>query len=233
MTGWWLWLYVASMAAGLLLFVRWAADPRGVPRIEYHVAIAIPLWSGFWYTVTALGGGQTDGGGHLTYWARYADWAVSASLLLVALALTATHALPRRHPALLATLIGINVAMILSGLLADLADGLLTRWLLYAFGTVALLVIYALIWGPLRSLARRQPSGLHHAYWEVALLLTVLWAGYPVIWLLGPPGLDLLGASVDTALFVLLSIVSKVGWSILDLGRLRQLAARGELPVLR
>ena len=231
MTGWWLWFYVAAMAAGVLFLVRWAADPRGVPRVEYAVAIAVPLWSGLWYTVTALGGGRTDGGGHPTYWARYADWVVSASLLLVALALTATHALPGRHPPLFVALVGTNVVMVLSGLLADLADGAVTRWLCYTLGTVALLVIYALVWGPLRAVARRQPVGLQHAYREAALLLSLLWIGYPVIWFVSPTGVGLLGAPTDTALFVLLSIASKVGWGILDLGRLRQLSARHELPI--
>src|SRR5688500_9380868 len=56
MTEWWLWMYVAAMAGGVVLFSWWRADPRGVPRSEYRVAIAIPLWSGSWYLLMALGG---------------------------------------------------------------------------------------------------------------------------------------------------------------------------------
>ncbi|MGB2568593.1 bacteriorhodopsin [Micromonospora citrea] len=228
---WWLWLYVAAMTAGALLFLRWHADPKGVPRIEYRVAIAIPVWSGLWYTVMALGGGRTEGEDHPIYWARYVDWTVTASLLLVALALTATHALPGRHPVLLAALVGTNVAMLLSGFLADLTADRWARYLLFGLGSLCLLVVLALIWGPLRAVARRQPDGLYHTYREAAALLSVLWLGYPLFWLLGPSGVGLLGAAVVSGLFVALSVASKVGWSIVDLGRLRALSVRGELPL--
>lgn len=231
MSGWWQWGYVAAMAAGVLLFLRWSADPKGVPAAEYRVALAVPLWSGVWYAVLALGGGRIDGGDHPVYWARYVDWAVTAPLLLAALTLTATHALPHRHPRLLTALVGANLAMLLCGFLAELATGPWPRYLLFILGALTLLAIFALIYGPLRAIARRQPSGLYRTYREAALLLGVLWLGYPVIWLLGPSGVGLLGATTDTALFVLLSIASKVGWGALDLARLRELAARGELPL--
>ena len=36
------WLYVAGMAAGVLLFWAWSRDPRGVPQYEYLIAMFIP-----------------------------------------------------------------------------------------------------------------------------------------------------------------------------------------------
>ncbi|MEV5633488.1 bacteriorhodopsin [Micromonospora tulbaghiae] len=232
MTGWWLWSYVAAMAGGVVLFLALWARPCGVPAIEYQVAVAVPVWSGLWYAVLALGDGRvTDPGGQPVYWARYADWAVSASLLLVALALTATHALPGRHRGLTATLVGLNVTMVAAGLLADLAGGTWSRYLYFTLGSLTLSGIFAVIWGPLRSVARRQPEGLHHAYVEAAALLTLLWLGYPLIWLGGPSGVGLLSPTTDTALFVLLSVASKVGWGAFDLARLRGLARRSELAV--
>ena len=121
--------------------------------------------------------------------------------------------------------------MITAGLLADLSAGTRSRYLYFALGAVALLGIFAVIWGPLRSVARRQPDGLHHAYVEAAALLTLLWIGYPLIWLAGPSGAGLLGPTMDTALFVLLSIASKIGWGAFDLARLRGLARRHELAL--
>ncbi|MBQ1071989.1 bacteriorhodopsin [Micromonospora sp. C31] len=232
MTEWWLWMYVAAMAGGVVVFTRWRADPRGVPPSEYRVAIAIPLWSGLWYLVLALGGGRAEVAGHTVYWARYADWVVTASLLLVALVLTATHALPGRCWRLMGALVGANVVMILSGLAADLMADLTARYTLYAIGVVALLAVYGLIWGPLRTHAHRQPERIAAVYTEAALLLSVLWAGYPVFWVLGPSGVGLLGSDTTSLLLVVLSILSKVGWSILDLGRLRALSDRGQLAVV-
>ncbi|MEU7930379.1 bacteriorhodopsin [Micromonospora echinofusca] len=232
MTEWWLWTYVAAMAGGVLLFSRWRADPRGVPRSEYRVAIAIPLWSGFWYLVMALGGGRAEVAGHTVYWARYVDWVVTAPLLLVALMLTGTHSLPGRRWRLMTALVGANVVVILSGLAADLTANATSRYSLYAIGMLSLLAVYALVWGPLRAHAHRQPERIAAVYTEAALLLSVLWAGYPLFWLLGPSGVGLLGSTTTSMLFVGLSILSKVGWSIVDLSRLRTLSDRGHLTVV-
>lgn len=226
-----LWSYVAVMAAGAALFVAWSRDPRGVPRLEYAVATAIPLWSGFWYAVMALGGGQTEVAGQTTYWARYADWLVSTPLLLVALSLTAMHALPKKRWDLVAALVVADVFMITCGLLADLQEDRTARYAFYAAGVVALLTIFYLVAVPLRRVALQQPPEMAAVHKEVAVLLAVLWTGYPVIWLLGPSGVGVFGDSTDTALFVLLPILSKVGWSIVDLGRLRGLASRDRLEV--
>jgi bacteriorhodopsin len=46
-----------------------------------------------------------------------------------------------------------------------------------------------------------------------------------VIWILGPSGIGLFSQAIDTLLFVLVPIVSKVGWSIVDLTSLRALNA--------
>ncbi|MBQ0893198.1 bacteriorhodopsin [Micromonospora sp. U56] len=232
MTEWWLWMYVAAMAGGVVLFTRWRADPRGVPGSEYRVAIAIPLWSGFWYLVMALGGGRAEVAGLTLYWARYVDWAVTAPLLLVALMLTATHSLPGRCWGLTSALVGTNLVVFLSGLAAELATDATIRYTLFTIGVLAFLGLYGLIWGPLRTHAHRQPEGIAAVYTEAAQLLSVLWVGYPLFWLIGPTGVDLISSATTSLLFVLLSILTKVGWSILDLGRLRALSDRGHLTVV-
>ncbi|MEU4566796.1 bacteriorhodopsin [Micromonospora sp. NPDC023956] len=231
MTEWWLWMYIAAMAGGVVLFARWRANPRGVPLSEYRVAIAIPLWSGSWYLVMALGGGRTEVAGHLLYWARYVDWVVTAPLLLVALTLTATHSLPGRCWGLMSALIGTTVVVIISGLAAELTSDANTRYTLYTVGVLAFLAVYGLIWGPLHAHVRRQPKEIVEVYREAALLLSALWVGYPLLWLIGPTGVGLIGSSTTSLLFVVLSILSKVGWSIVDLGRLRSLSDRGRLIV--
>ncbi len=206
-------------------------QPLGVPRVEYLIAAAIPLWSGLWYAVMALGGGQVEVAGQTTYWARYVDWVVSTPLLLVALVLTATHALTRRRRGLVAALVGADVLMITSGAFADLAEDTTVRFSLYGIGWLALMAILGLIWGPLRRVAEQQPPAMAKAFRDVALLLSVLWVGYPLIWFVGPSGLALVGETTDTALFVVLPIFSKVVWSLVDLSRLRSLSRRGELTI--
>lgn len=219
-------IYVVSMAAGALLFVSWARDPQGVPRWEYLVAAFIPVWSGLAYLALGLGMGTVEAGGHTVHWARYADWVVTTPLLLTALWLTATTDADRkRHAPTLVTLVCADVVMILSGLVADLAPGETTRFVYYGVGVAALVVIFGTVWGPLRRVAEATGPEIGGIYRTVATYLSLFWVGYPATWLLGPSGLGVISERADVALFVLLPIFSKVGYSVLDLSLLRRHAS--------
>lgn len=216
-------IYVGCMAAGALLFAAWARNPRGVPREEYLVAILIPVWSGIAYLAIALGLGEVELAGKTTYWARYADWVVTTPLLLVALAFTAMHRLPKRDYVLMGSLVGADVVMIVCGLIGDLSEPP-ARFVFFWIGVAAFAVVLWLVWGPLRRLAHRQGDDLGRVYTTVAGYLTAFWFMYPTIWILGPSGIGLFGQDLDSLLFVVTPVFSKVGFSILDLSLLRRLS---------
>ena len=224
------WLYVAGMAVGVLLFWAWSRNPRGVPQYEYLIAMFIPVWSGLAYTAMALGQGQVEIAGQTTYFARYIDWVVTTPLLLLALGLTAMFYVPKdkRQVSLLAGLLGADIVMILCGLVADLSGRPEVRLTWYALGCVALVVVLWGIWGPLRNIAAAHGERLAKIYNRLALYLTVLWFGYPTVWLLGPSGLGVFDQTTDTLLFVVLPFFSKVVFSIIDLSSLRGLEKTAE-----
>jgi len=214
-------IYVVTMAAGALLFVAWSRNPRGVPQYEYLIATFIPVWSAAAYLAMAFDQGKVTVEGQITYYARYLDWVVTTPLLLLALALTAMHRIPK-DKTLIAALMGADVFMILTGLIADLSPTPV-RYVWYGLGVAAFLVILYLIWVPLRAKAESQGAEVAAIFRRVAGLLSVLWVAYPTVWLLGPSGLGLLDQTFDTLLFTLVPIFSKVGWSIVDLSSLRSL----------
>lgn len=220
----WLWFYVACMAAGSIAIMWMSRDPKGVPHFEYAAAAFIPVWSGLAYMASALDQGVIEVAGRSVYLARYADWLVTTPLLLATLAWTAMF-YTKKHVSLIVTIMGADVIMILSGLFADLTTYGPVKWLWYIIGCVCLGIIYWVAWGPFRHIAHEQGPELGAAYTRVATLLSVLWVGYPLVWALGPSGLGLLGSTTDVALFVLLPIVSKVGFSLYDLSELRKLGA--------
>ncbi len=227
-----LYIYVACMAAGALLFSIWARDPKGVHREEYLVAILIPVWSGLAYLAMASGLGTVEIAGQTTYWARYVDWVVTTPLLLVALFLTATHRLRDRPYTLLAALVAADVVMIACGAVGDLSTGG-TRMLFFLIGCAALVVVFLLAWFPLRRLAATQGADLERVYTIVLAYLSVCWIGYPTIWYFGPSGIGAISQPVETILFVALPVFSKVGFSILDLFLLRRLSpTRSHNPAL-
>ena len=215
------WIYVVVMAGGAALFYVWYRDPRGVPRGEYLVAMLIPIWSGLAYTAMALGLGQTEIAGQTTYWARYADWIVSTPLLVTALWMTASLEHKEKPWLLLGALVAADVIMILCGLVGDLSTGG-ARFIFFGIGVAALVALFGLVWGPLRREAHAHNDALGSIFDKSAAYLAVFWIGYPLTWILGPSGVGLLSQPVDTALFVLLPIFSKVGFSVFDLGMLRR-----------
>lgn len=219
-------VYVASMAAGALLFIAWSRDPKGVPVWEYLVAAIIPVWSGLAYLAMGLGLGTVEVAGQTTYWARYADWVVTTPLLLAALWMTATTRSDKRpHVPTLLTLVAADVVMILSGLVADLSEGS-ARLVFYGIGVAALAVVFWTAFTSLRRVAH-QDAAVGRIYDRVALYLALFWVGYPLTWILGPSGFGVVGQDVDTALFILLPIFSKVGFSVYDLSLLRRLSTEG------
>lgn len=222
------WIYVASMIGGALLFWAWSRQPKGVPQYEYSIAMLIPIWSALAYMAMALGQGKTEVAGQITHYARYADWVVSTPLLLLALAFTAMFYVPKhqREVTLLFRLVAADVVMIVCGLCADLSENPTARLLWFTCGVGAFLAVLYVVWGPLRRTANESDAEIGVIYTKLAGFLTVLWISYPTIWALGPSGVGVLGQTLETALFVAVPFFSKVGFSILDLNYLRELASR-------
>ncbi|CAM3362443.1 bacteriorhodopsin [Deinococcus saxicola] len=220
----WQGLYITCMALGALLFIAWSRQPRGVPASEYLIATAIPVWSGLAYLGLLLGQGTVEVDGQTTYYARYIDWAVTTPLLLTSLALTAMFRQAKKNYTLIGALIFSDLVMIGSGLVADLSTGS-ARTVWFLCGVVAFLIVLSLIWGPVRALAAASGADLKGVYDRSAGFLSVLWVAYPTIWALGPSGIGALSQPIETALFVIVPVLSKVGFSIVDLAGLRGLRA--------
>jgi bacteriorhodopsin len=222
------WLYILGMAIGALYFIGLSKNPRGVPKYEYLIATFIPIWSGLAYLSMVLPQGDLEQGkiavaGQITHYARYIDWIVTTPLLLLALSLTAMHYLVKKDWILIASLMGTQVIVIVSGLIADLSTVPWVRYLWYINGVVAFLIVLGTIWGPLRSKARSQGRELSSFFDKLTTYFTVLWIGYPIVWIIGPSGFNLINQTIDTFLFCLLPFFSKVGFSIWDLNGLRNL----------
>jgi bacteriorhodopsin len=224
------WLYIAGMAIGAIHFILLSRNPRGVPRYEYLVAAFIPIWSGLAYLSMVLPGavleqGKIEVAGQITHFARYIDWVVTTPLLLLALSWTAMHHLHKKDWTLSASLMLTQVIVVVCGLVADFSVIPWVRYLWYLNGVVAFLVILGGIWGSLRAKTRSQGPELSEFFDRIATYFTVLWICYPIVWILGPSGFRVFDQTVDTFLFCLIPLFSKVGFSFLDLHGLRNLSS--------
>jgi bacteriorhodopsin len=228
----WHWLYIGGMSIGAIYFALLGKNPRGLPKLEYFVATFIPLWSGLMYLTMVLPTsgdglelGKIEVAGQITHLARYADWIVTTPLLLMSLSWTAMHHHKSKDWTLIFSLMATQVIVIVSGLLADLSDVPWVRYLWYAIGCVAFLVVLWGIWGPLRQKTNGDAE-LSSFYKGLTTFFTITWICYPLIWILGPSGVRLFGQNVDTFLFCLVPFFSKVVFSFLDLNGLRSIGHR-------
>jgi bacteriorhodopsin len=195
------------------------------------VAVFIPVWSGLAYLSQLTGQGIVEVGGREVYVARYLDWTVTTPLLLLALFWTATHRAAERRYTLAGLLVGAQVVMILSGLIADLSPSLALRNLWFAVGCAALVAVFWVFWFPMRRIADLQGADLGRVYRIAAAYLSVQWLLYPAIVYAGPSYAGLLGRTPETWLLVIVPFFSKVGFSALDLWMLRRLAPAAPVRV--
>ncbi|CAH0999569.1 hypothetical protein LEM8419_00869 [Neolewinella maritima] len=215
------WGYVAVMALSAVAILVMARNPKGVPQYKYMIHAFVVIWSGLAYSALALGQGTVAVGGETVYFARYLDWVVSTPLLLLSLVLTGKYTL-KLEGSITAGLLGSQIIMILTGLIADLS-ATENRWFWYIAGCVALLVVFRLMWKELYAKAKIQGPELTAAYKASAVYLSVQWLLYPLVWALGSPGLAVFNPTLTSVLFIILPIVSKSGFAFYNLAKLRAL----------
>ena len=219
--GIWLWIGTLGMFLGMLYFIArgWGETDRR--RQEFYiVTIFITAIAFVNYLAMALGFGLTTvtlGGEELPiYWARYTDWLFTTPLLLIDLGLLAGA---NRNQ--LASLVGLDVLMIGTGAIATLSTSAAvlsaggTRLVWWGVSTGFLLVLLYMLYGSLDEKASRLSGQAASTFSTLRTLIVVVWLVYPVWWLLGTEGLQIVSLNIETAGFMVLDLVAKVGFGFL------------------
>jgi len=219
--GLWLWIGTAGMLLGMLYFIArgWGDDDER--RQEFYiVTIMITAIAFVNYLSMALGFGLTMvevGGEELPiYWARYTDWFFTTPLLLIDLGLLAGA---NRNQ--LAALVGLDMLMIATGALATLSggEGPLTagtrRLIWWGVSTGLLLVLLYMLYGALQRQVGRLSGDVQSKFGTLRTLIVVVWLIYPVWWLIGTEGFGAIGLYIETAGFMVIDLIAKVGFGII------------------
>ncbi len=181
----------------------------------YWITAAITGFAFISYLAMASGAGSTilDDGREF-YFFRYLDWLVTTPLLLLDLALLAL-ANPGRNTGLIAGLIGLDVVMILTGLVAGASTSAFVATVFFIISTAALVGVLYLLYTRLFTAARAQSPNVAGIFSTLAILTIVLWSLYPVVWLLGTEGFRAIGQGGEIFLFLILDLLAKVGFGFL------------------
>jgi bacteriorhodopsin len=212
------------MFLGMLYFIArgWGEEDRR--RQEFYiVTIFITAIAFVNYLSMALGFGLTTvevGGEELPiYWARYTDWLFTTPLLLIDLGLLAGASRNQ-----LATLVGLDALMIGTGAVATLAGGNFAvfglddgarRLIWWGVSTGFLLVLLYFLFGTLSEQAQSLSSDVGAKFAQLRNLIVVVWLVYPAWWLIGSEGLAIVGLPIETAGFMVLDLVAKIGFGFI------------------
>jgi len=231
--GIWLWIGTLGMFLGMLYFIARGWGETDERRQEFYiVTIFITAIAFVNYLAMALGFGLTMvtvGGEELPiYWARYTDWFFTTPLLLIDLGLLAGAS---RNE--LSSLVGLDMLMIGTGVVATLSagPGVLTegarRLVWWGVSTGFLLVLLYMLYGSLDEKASRLSGDAASTFSTLRTLIVVVWLVYPVWWVVGTEGLGVISLYIETAGFMVLDLVAKVGFGIILLSSREVLDAAG------
>lgn len=220
-----------GMALGTIAFVSMGLRAPVGSRYFFVITASITGIAFISYLIMATGQGSTIVGTgeqarEFYYW-RYIDWLFTTPLLLLDLALLALFR-PGRRVALIGGLIILDVAMILLGVWAGATAGA-GRYVLFVLSTVAMIALLYLVVTQLFAAAAEQTPAVRSVFRTLAYLTVVLWALYPVVWILGAEGANAIGQTGEVAGFLVLDLLAKVGFGFLLLGNraaLSEIASR-------
>ncbi|MCS3665658.1 bacteriorhodopsin [Salinibacter ruber] len=206
-----LYLGLVGLAGGAaVLFVQGIRADRH--PWHHLMAFLVPAVTALSYIAMLFGQGVTVlPTGRVYYWARWADAAFGATVLVLNTALIALPRSSSRRGALLAGLAAANVITMVAGLFAGFSTGPAAQWTWYFVGSGAYTAVLWMLFVRVPMQAQRQggSSRRRRTFWTLALLLIGVAMLYPVWWIATPLGMGLVDVSTALLVFAVLDVLSK------------------------
>ena len=214
--GIWLALGTVGMLLGMVYFMAKGWDVQDPEAEEFYVITILiagiaassylSMFFGFGLTEVELVNGQVLD----IYWARYADWLFTTPLLLLDIGLLAGAKIRD-----IATLIGIDAFMIVTGLFATLMTIPVARYAFWTISTIAMLFVLYFLVVVVGEAAAEADEDTQSTFKVLRNVILVAWAVYPVAWLVGTEGLGLLSLYGETLIFMILDLFAKIGFGFI------------------
>ena len=134
--------------------------------------------------------------GEPIYWTRWIFYAISCSLLMLEIARVKSI----KGSGSVTELIFLNVIVMGTGVLAAVSSGL-GRWIFFAISSVAYLIQISMV------LKKKE------AKW-VDTYIYLGWTGFPIVFLLAPTGLGVIGPGLAMGLYLVLDFYTKIMFNL-------------------
>jgi len=203
----WYILTLGVSAVGFLwLRTKWA---RYVPDIFFWIHFTIVCWSALMYMNIIF---STP----LVSFAYYADWVLSTPLIMLAIGLTAMYPFKKFYWGSIFGVITSQLMVVITGVLAQLAPTNAGKMTYFVIGNLFMLLIFYFIFGPFMNSAREN-NIMIRKYKILAYFFTAFWLLYPLTWIIGTPGYQLIGPYTTSLLFVILPVFCKPVFGFIDI----------------
>lgn len=202
-----LWLGFIGMFVPTIFFaIATMKEPAGKKYFHVVTTMITAIASLAYLTMAAGYGSIIRDDGRQFFYARYIDWVVTTPLLLMDLA-----GLAGATNDVTLWLIGVDVLMIVAGLIGALVDGGM-KWAFWGFGMFAFApIVYFLV----TDLSGRNTGSEAGAVLrKVATLTAITWTAYPIMWAVGE-GSGMISADAEAIGYVVLDVTAKSGFGFL------------------
>jgi len=154
------------------------------------------------YLVMAAGFGvHHNGTNEPFYYARFIDWLFTTPLMLWELL-----ALVNTPSSNLFVVAGLDVLMIVAGMIGNMMERHTIRWVFFAIGCIFFVIIVNELSLKMNRGAASQAA--QEVYQSAARLTIVMWTFYPVAWILAE-GTGILGVNMACLVYAILDVISK------------------------
>ena len=137
------------------------------------------------------------------FYAQYIMWAAATPSVLFLLGQLAGATLPRKL-----LLYALDIAMLLMGLVGSYADDPSVHWGFFTGSSAA----FALLIHQLHSLAPPLPPLRRAPYKKLVWLVTVTWSLYPLVWVLGHQGANVLDTDEEVEGYLWVEVLTKLSF---------------------
>ncbi|MFB6146592.1 MAG: bacteriorhodopsin [Halobacteriaceae archaeon] len=204
-------LGTAGMAIGTALIAVGYRDALETHPLRYLSLVGVTGIATVAYVLMTVGVGAVTVGGYEVYVTRYVDWLLTTPLLLLYAGLLASAS--RR---VVVAALAANAVVIGLGTAAALTTGPV-KIVSFAVASLAFAVELSLLFGPITATARANADADRRLFVKLRNVIGVLWPIYPVVWLVGPPGVGLMTTEMAALVIVYIDLVTKVGFGLIVL----------------
>lgn len=221
-TTFWFWFGFGGMSVGSLIILLLASKMK--PSQRYHAVIALAVTSIATIAYYALARGQATAyiGNGSVFYGRYADWLFTTPLLLLSLLVIALPArtsskIGRGRMSLIGGVLLADVLMIVTGFFADLSSNNFDKVVWYVASCLWFLLVIGVMYTVVKRHADAVSRETGYVYRQLLGYLSAVWICYPIVWVLGSTGYNLISTSNEAAYYAILDVSAKAVFGILTI----------------